>query len=239
MEILQLPEHPAIQLANKFSRSVEVQGGGEVGCGNVIAAQAERKLEGSSLLVMSNSAAGPDGRSKPEDPTARNLDFSSLEVGGVIPGVLSVQIPFSPSSPISSSSIVVIAPPSEIFASQEALGDCELSNSAVMEVESGVNLDIEDPEFIQSLTSRSEPIITESNSTFAGGAYLPADELDEQDYQRGRAIDCLREFKGRGPPLESVLVSHMAPHLAARVSVPFYSSMWASLVGLTSTPSWT
>eukprot|EP01036_Dinobryon_divergens_P033762 gene33762-43632_t len=116
----------------------------------------------SSLLVMSNLAAGPDGRSKPEDPTARNLDFSSLEVGGVLPGVLSVQIPFSPSSPISSS-LVVIAPPSDVVASQEALVDCELSNSAVMDVESGVNLDIEDPEFIQSLTSRSEPIITEPN----------------------------------------------------------------------------
>ena len=145
MEILQLPEHPAILLANKF----------------------ERKLAGSSLQAMSITlAAGSnDSRSEPEDPTARNLDFGSPEVGSVLPGGL------TPSSPISSS-LVVIAPPSEV-ASQEALVTCELSNSAVMGVESGINLDIEDLGVIQSLTS-------EPYSYFAGGAYLPADELDDQ-----------------------------------------------------------
>ena len=121
----------------------------------------------------------------------------------MLPGVLSVQSPFSPSSPFPSS-LIIIAPPSEV-ASQEALADCELSNSAVMEVESGVNLDIRDPEFIHGLSSRSELNITEPISTFAEGAY-----------QRGRAIDCLREFKGRGPSSELVPVPSLPAQLSLR-----------------------
>ena len=95
---------------------------------------------------------------------------------------------------------MVIAPPADVV-SLEAIDDREPNSSAVMEVESEVHLDIEDPEFLQSLLSKSEPTI-EPTSTFAGGAYLPADEMDNQVYQRVRAIDRLREYKGGVPSSE-------------------------------------
>ena len=117
----------------------------------------------------------------------------NLVLPGVLPGVTSLQIPSSPLSHISSA-LVVIAPLSVAVASQETRDNCELlSNSAAMEVESGVNLDIDDIEFIQSLTSSSVPIITEPNSYFAGGAYLQADEVDDYFHQCDQAI----ERKGR------------------------------------------
>ena len=46
---------------------------------------------------------------------------------------------------------------------------------------------------------------SETESTFAGAAYLQADEMDDDDHQRVAAMDNLKQYRGFGPPTSTAL----------------------------------
>eukprot|EP01035_Chromulina_nebulosa_P069318 gene69318-biopygen18419 len=84
------------------------------------------------------------------------------------------------------------------------------SSATTLTVTNSAPMDVVEPsvkgasEALVAYTSHQTPVTTlmraEPNSSFAGGSYLPADEVDDQRHQHDHAIALLMQYQGRGPP---------------------------------------